>query len=319
MDVETIGLVVGVAVAAFALGPRYAEQQAAKRELAEKCRRSGDPGSCGKGRKCDHHGPPDLAFAEYRERTAAECIAADRPTRACPLGYSGACTHHPDWVWIREGVDYQWAGTGREDSFWIRREEWPAKLAQMRGFGSASATAPAEATAARPRAKAASRAKGRVAKPKSETPRPAPAPEPAADEDPDDYWVQLRKSNESFEAWRDAQRKVASRLPSAQMIAFVYANDLDNGNRRIYGNVDRLAAAMGTTPRAARLALKKATAAVEADPDVEAARALMDSLMVEPPHCGGNLGGDEEEDPETDDLVGEPAATPSDQGRWEAT
>lgn len=124
MSIETISTIAGIVIAAFVFGQYYAHGQQTKRELAEACRRSEGPGRCGRGMKCDHHGPPEIAYARQAQRMLEQCIASkDGPDRSCPLGYRN-CTHHPKWIWIREGVDYQWQWSSRRRDGWVKKSEW---------------------------------------------------------------------------------------------------------------------------------------------------------------------------------------------------
>ena len=124
MSIETLTTIVGIVIAAFAFGQYRANQQQIKRELAEDCRKSDGPGLCGLGMKCDHHGPPEIAYARQAQRMLERCIASeDGPDKSCPLGYR-SCTHHPDYIWIREGVDYQWQRSWRRGDYWVQKDEW---------------------------------------------------------------------------------------------------------------------------------------------------------------------------------------------------
>ena len=128
MSIETLSTVAGIVIAAFVFGQYRANQQQIKRELAEDCRRSDGPGRCGLGMKCDHHGPPEIAYARQTQRMLEQCIAStDGPDRSCPLGYT-KCTHHPKYIWIREGVDYQWQRSWRRGDFWVQKDEWAEEL-----------------------------------------------------------------------------------------------------------------------------------------------------------------------------------------------
>lgn len=130
MSIETLSTIGGILIVAFLLGQYYANQQQTKREMAERCRKSEGPGRCGLGSKCDHHGPYEVALARETVRLTAACIASKSgPDRSCPMGYM-KCTHHPDWVWIREGVDYKWQNTWHRGDFWAKKSKWPKELAR---------------------------------------------------------------------------------------------------------------------------------------------------------------------------------------------
>lgn len=130
MSIETITTIAGIVIAAFAFGQHYAHEQQTKRELAEACRKSDGPGRCGRGMKCDHHGPPEVANARQAQRMLEQCIASkDGPDPSCPLGYR-ECTHHPKWIWIREGVDYKWQWSSRRGDGWVKKREWIKEQAE---------------------------------------------------------------------------------------------------------------------------------------------------------------------------------------------
>jgi hypothetical protein len=127
MSLEAISTIAGIVIVAFVLGQHYAHEQQIKRELAEACRKSDAPGRCGLGMKCDHHGPPEIACARQRQRMLEECIASRTgPLLSCPLP---TCTHHPDYIWVREGVDYSWTRSWRRGNFWAQKDEWARELA----------------------------------------------------------------------------------------------------------------------------------------------------------------------------------------------
>lgn len=131
---------VGLLLAAFVFGQQHANEQRISKELADACRRADGPGHCGKGLKCDHHGDPEVARARQRQRLLEQCIASTTgPDRSCPLGYS-KCTHHPDWIWVREGVDYQWHRSWRRGDFWAEKDEWVKELAEAEAIYSGRRT-----------------------------------------------------------------------------------------------------------------------------------------------------------------------------------
>ena len=130
MSIETLSTIGGIVIVAFVLGQWYAHEQQTKRELAEACRTSDGPGYCGLGMKCDHHGPPEIAYARQAKRMTDQCIASRTgPDRSCPLGYT-KCTHHPAYIWIREGVDYQWQRSWRRGDYWVQKDEWAKELVE---------------------------------------------------------------------------------------------------------------------------------------------------------------------------------------------